>query len=65
MAKKKEKLHVEKDDDDLKAYEFTVITVGHGRTPEEAWTGAVEHIMDNMKDFGDTKNLPDFKVIEE
>lgn len=49
----------------VKAYEFTVHTVGHGATPEEAWAGACEHILDDFDGFSSVKDLPDYKVIEE
>lgn len=49
----------------IKAYEFTVFTVGHGATAKEAWAGACDHILDNFDEFASTKDLPKHKVIEE
>ena len=49
----------------VRAYEFTVCTVGHGTTPKEAWAGACEHILDDFKGFADTSNLPDYKIVKD
>ena len=61
MANKKPK--GKKKETEPRAYEFTVTTVGHGHTPQEAWTASCEYIIGEFDDFANTRNLPDFKIL--
>jgi len=46
-----------------KLYEFTVVMIGCGPTPEAAWTEAAEHAVEDSGDFCSTKDLPGYVEI--
>jgi hypothetical protein len=46
----------------MKSYMFTIVTTGRGGSPEEAWADACDTIRQQLDEFLDPDDLPDYEV---
>jgi hypothetical protein len=46
----------------MKSYKFTIVTTGCGGSPEEAWADACDTILQQLDEFLDPDDLPDYEV---
>jgi hypothetical protein len=46
----------------MKSYKFTIATTGCGGSPEEAWADACDTIRQQLDEFLDPDDLPDYEV---